>query len=548
MLPKLLIGKRRWYMALLIACGLALAAAAGASALLMTRALSTGGGTTAFVLILTGLLIAALGTGALRAVERILAEKLGQHYIHQIRTGLIRSALSTDRGPAAGITIARTTNDLTSVRNWVAQGIAPLTVGIPLVLGTLCALWLLAPPLALAVVVPLFLLASTLALLAIPAFRRARILRRKRGQMAAHIADTVAAAPMIRVDGGLAREVKRVDKLGGSVAAAAVDRATIAGYIRGAAAAAAALALAAVATVGAWQAVPTATIAGALTIVGMIATPVADMGKVVEYRQNFKAARRILGPALAVARTAPKVPEAQRGPADVNGAGPGGLHVTGMTVDGGAELPPLQARPGERIVLRAADPAQATKVLERMLGIRQDAAVRTLIDGVDLLSADDRERRVLAGYAAAGSLLERGTIGRSVRYRRPELPVDEGTAALDKAGLGNALANLPEGERTRLKRGGEPLTVSERARLKVARAALGEPPLLVLNRVDVDLDDDGRAMLTGLLQTYPGSVVLAPAAMELAGIDGGRPWWIDCPAPDAEMPRSEDRGVPAGPA
>ncbi|WP_051441753.1 ABC transporter transmembrane domain-containing protein [Arthrobacter sp. H14] len=548
MLPKLLTGRRRWYMAMLIVCGLALAAAAGASALLMTRALSSGGGTTAFILILAGLLIAALGTGALRAVERVLAEKLGQHYIHQIRTGLIRSALSTDRGPAAGITIARTTNDLTSVRNWVAQGIAPLAVGIPLVLGTLCALWLLAPPLALAVVVPLCLLAGTLALLAIPAFRRARILRRKRGQLAAHIADTVAAAQMIRIDGGLVREVKKVDKLGGSVAGAAIDRATIAGYIRGSAAAVAALALAAVATVGAWQAVPTATIAGALTIVGMIATPVADMGKVVEYRQNFKAARRILGPALVVATPTPKASEAQPGSADVNEAGSEGLHVSGITIDGGAELPPLEARPGDRIVLRAADPAQATGVLERMLGVRPDASVRTLIDGVDLLSAEDRDRRVLVGYAAAGSLLERGTIGRSVRYRRPELHVDEGSAALDKAGLGSALANLPEGERTRLKRGGEPLTVSEQARLKVARAALGEPPLLVLNRVDGDLDDDGRVMLAGLLQTYPGIVVLAPATMELAEIDGGRPWWVDRPDLDAETPRSKDRGVPAGPA
>src|SRR5690606_6630229 len=54
--------------------------------------------------------------------ERVFAEKLGQHYVAQLRRGLIAHALRSARGPSMGITIARSTNDLSSIRNWIVQG------------------------------------------------------------------------------------------------------------------------------------------------------------------------------------------------------------------------------------------------------------------------------------------------------------------------------------------------------------------------------------------------------------------------------------------
>lgn len=516
MLPKLLAGRRRWLMGLLVLSGVGMAALAGISAVLMTWLLEPQNRLPVLVTV-GGLLLAALGTGGLRAVERILAERLGQDYIHQIRVGLVEAGLVGDRGPSPGITIARTTNDLSSVRNWVAMGISPLAVGIPLILGTSVALWLLAPPLAVAVVVPLALMAGALALLAGPAYRRARMLRRKRGKLAAHIADTVAASSTIRSAGGTEREVKQVNKIGLAVAGAAVDRAITAGWIRGAAAAAAALAAAAVAVVGTTQGVATATVAGALTIVGIISAPVSDMGKVIEYRQNFKAARRILGPALAAGIPAARQRQ-DTGQADI--PSDTGVHVSGLSLEPkGHELAPLNALPGDRIVVRAADPAQATDVVERILGIREDPDVYSTVAGVNLATAAGTERRTLIGYAASSTVLERGTIARAVRYRRPELPSEEGSAALDRAGLSGQIVKLPDGERTRLKRGGEPLTVSQRARLLIARAALGEPPLLVLNRIDAELDHTGRQMLAELVRTYPGVVMLVPATAELEQVE-----------------------------
>ncbi|MFT4471263.1 ABC transporter transmembrane domain-containing protein [Arthrobacter sulfonylureivorans] len=559
-LPRLLQGRRRWLMAALVGTGLLMAAAAGASALLMIRLLdgSSPAGAAGILPLGFGLAATALGLGVLRAAERLLAEKLGQDYIHEIRKGLVAASLASDRGPSPGVTIARNTNDLSSIRNWIALGIAPLAVGIPLILGTAAALWFLSPALALAVVVPLLLLAAVLALLSRPAFRRAQELRRQRGRLAARLADTVIAAGTIRAAGGEEREVKQIDKAGRKVVDAAVHRAAAAGYIRGAAAAAASLGSAAVAAVGTWQMVPTAAIAAGLTIVGMISAPVTDMGRVVEYRQNFRAARRILGPALAVGAAANqerrrRLPaaggtgarEAQIGAASavegraaaaVNGAPvPDGPHhpargrvlVDGLAACRNCPAPPLSAGPGSRIRIRSADPAAETQALEILIGIQTDAHAVVMVDGEPLLASGGRRRRRLVGYAATGMYLERGSIARSVRYRRPDLPPADGSAALVRVGLAGRIAKLERGEETQLKRGGEPLSTSELARLLLARASIGTPPLLVLNRLDADLDRSGTAMLADFLRDYPGVVLFASDHPDSLGVEHTE-WNLDC--------------------
>lgn len=556
-LPRLLSGRRRGLMALLVGAGLAMAAVTGASALLMMwlldQAPTTGGGN--IVPLVAGLAAAALAIGGLRALERVLGEMLGQDYIHQIRKGLVKSALATDRGPSPGVTIARSTNDLSSVRNWIAMGIAPLAVGIPLILGTAVALWLLAPGLALAVVVPLAILAAGLAMLARPAFERARALRRQRGRLAARLADTVMAAGTIRAAGGEEREVKQVDKAGRNVVDAAVHRAAASGSIRGAAAAAASLGTAAVAAVGSWQAIPTATVAAALTIVGMIAAPITDMGRAVEYRQNFKAARRILGPALAVSATQGNErrrrvaaygrhagvvgvnavganEEAPNGKTlndeVMNGEDAGMLLVAGLSECRNCPVPELRAWPGQPVLIRSADPAVETRLLETLIGVRSDPDAFTQVDGMLLLDSGGRDRRRLVGYAAAGAFLERGSIARSVRYRRPDLDAAEGSAALERVGLAGPIARLERGEQTMLKRGGEPLSTSERARLVLARAMLGDPPVLVINRLDADLDRDGRQMLARVVRDYSGVVLFASDDPDALAA-GFTEWSVDCP-------------------
>ncbi|MFD6793134.1 MULTISPECIES: ABC transporter transmembrane domain-containing protein [Prauserella salsuginis group] len=514
-LPPLLTGRRRTMVALLVCAGLGQAALAGVTALSMPRLLQA---TPADRWFWVGvLLLAALCMSGVRVAEWILAEKLGQDYVHQLRRGLLAAALAEGRGPSLGTTIARATNDLAAVRNWIAWGIAPLAGAVPLVAGVLVVLALVHPVLAGAVAVPIVLLVVVFGLLARTAYLRARSVRAARGRLAAQVSDTVAAGTVIRAAGGVRRELGRIAQRSADVRATAVRRAHVAGYLRGAAVGAAAIATLGVVVAGAWTGLEHAVVATTITIVGVLTTPIHDLGRIVEYRQSFLAARRILAPALV---TSPPDGRQARTQAPRQGdPGPSGVHVHDLWLDGN-RVPGLVAAPGARVVLRSENPEWVDAVIGLLAGTttaggRARGWVR--VSGQDLGSLAPEERRRYVGFAARGAALERGTIARAVRYRHPAStePVDRELAAV---GLAERVRNLPKGERTTLRRGGEPLSPAERARLQLARACYWRPPLLVLDRIEEQLGAGGADLLRGVLADYPGVVVLATdAAEDIAG-------------------------------
>jgi ABC-type multidrug transport system fused ATPase/permease subunit len=519
-LPALLTGRRRWYFAGLVLAGLAHALAAGATVLVLGRGLAaqTSGGRVLAIAALVGI---AGAVGWTRARERLLAERLGQDYVHEIRLLLVRRMLDGHGGGSLGATLTRASNDLNAVRNWVALGVAPIVAGVPLLLGCAAVLGALHPVLAGAVLVPLAMLGLVLWVASRQAYEQARRVRRERGRLAGHLADTLTATTAIRSAGGGYRELRRIDQRSVRVVQAAVDRARVAGRIRGAATAATGLATAAIIAGSMFAGLGGARLAAALTVVGLLSAPVQDLGRVVEYRQTFRAAVRVLAPALArpprASGAGPTGPSgaATPAPAAVSGAayyGEAGLVVSGLRLGeppDAEELPPLYARAGDRVVVEAGDRTRGSAALDLLGGVRRPEPGAVRVAGVDLAAAGSKQRRVLLGYAAQGMRLERGSIARAVRYRQPDSEPQAVGDLLTRVGLAGRVAGLPGGEEARLRAGGEPLTPPDRARLLLARALLGEPPLLVLDHLDTDLGEQGRSLLRDLLDDYPGIVVLA---------------------------------------
>lgn len=286
------------------------------------------------------------------------------------------------------------------------MGMAPVTVGLPLIVGTTVALWLLSPPLAVAMALPLCILSVALALLTRPAFDKARTLRRKRGRLAAQVSNTVAATVSVRAAGGEGREVQQIQRVGGEVAAA-IDRARVGGYIRASAGVSGALTVAIVAATGSWLSIHTATTAAALTLIGLLASHVTDLGRVAEYRQSFNAAKRMIGPALPPAISAEPAKQEPRDPtADNPGAAartgteakaPADLtvRISGLRLSGNRLVPDLVAYPGDRILLKTVDPGEATELFEALLALREDPPLDTWVGDRDLRSVSGAERRGL---------------------------------------------------------------------------------------------------------------------------------------------------------
>ncbi|QCU78829.1 ABC transporter ATP-binding protein [Citricoccus sp. SGAir0253] len=484
------------------------------------------------------LAVAVLTLFGARWAERVVAEDLGQDYVHGLRRRLIGAALAEDAGPSLGVTITRASNDLTAVRTWVARGLVALLTSLPFVVLVVVVLGLSDWRIGLAVGLPVVLFGLAVPPLARAALRRARTLRRHRGRMSGRIADAVRAREGIRAAGGVRRELNALDRDSRRVVGAAVGRSRVTGLVRAAALTAASLSTGTVVVLGSLAVVDAAAVASAMMLVGVLTTPLGDLGRVVEYRQNYRAARRIQAPLLARGEELLRAERElerdwARVPRDRSVTGRNGVWIEGLVV-GGRPVPALLARAGERVVLDARDPARAAAVLDAVLAGRNDPAqpgaqaLRMVVDGYDYTRAPARERRGLLGHASARVPLERGTIERAVTYRDPRATEDECRRALGRVGLGSVLEALPRGTQTRLRDGGRPLTGPQAARLKLGRALLGDPPVLVLDGLDAELDDEGVRLLRRELADYPG-VVLVTSHDPGRIAPGHRSWTIDGP-------------------
>lgn len=520
-LPRVFVGARRPWVVGLVALGLGQGAlgAVGAWALTQLRP----GSPWPIVVAVVSIVATAVAVGGLRIEERIAAERLGQDYVREVRRELVESELTPGSSTHLGITVARTTNDLASVRNWVSQGVAPLMSGIPLIAGSAVGLTVLDPFLGLGFLLPLAVLAAVMVPWARTAYLKSRRLRRARGRMATRIADTVGASEGIIAAHGAGRELGHIDSASADVVDRAVDRSVTVGALRAAGTVAALLATLAVAAVGVVRGLDPSVTVAAMAMAGLASTPIVDLGRIVEYRQTFQAARAVLVPALAdAARRRAEHERASSAAASADlpdGAdGPGRVHlvVPGLVPDD----EPLNAGPGARIRLTADDPEAPLRLMRRVVGLDlppAGSADEVWVAGRNLRAVEPSDGRALVGLATRGTVFERGTLRRALRYRRPDL--DDATADEVVEAVGLSAERFPDGLRTVLRSGGEPLTTDERARLALARAIYGEPPLLLVADLDRDLDDEGRSRLAVVLGAYPG-VVLFTGSDELAGALG----------------------------
>lgn len=530
-MPAIWAGRRRLPLAGLGALGtlqaaLALLLAATVAALLSPEIRSDGWD-------MAVLAASAGGLGLARWMERVLAEQTGQDYVFEQRRRLLTTAVAApEYSGSLGVTVTRASNDLSAVRNWVAAGIVPLVTGVPLIAIVLVALLVGNWRVGLAVAVPLAAAGVLLPLLAQVTLRRARALRKRRGRLSAHIADTVVAGESVRQAGAVVRELNALDRASGRVVDAAVDRAWVTGLTRALTATAATSCTVAVVMASSAGMADASQVASTLTLLGVLAAPVTDLGRVVEYRQNYRAAARILAPLL---QRAEELKEAERKrtlrwreqhPGGLSLGGPDrprGVRIAGLEVDGAA-VAELVARPGARLRVTARDPHRVRCVLRECGAVRVAGVIS--VDGYDYGAAPDKVRRALVGVAAAHVPVERGSVGRLLSYRVPDAPEAERRRTLHRVGLGEKVDADGKGLRRQLKNGGRPWSVREVTLLKIARAVLGDPPLLVLDGVDDALDDADAARIKELLAGYPGVVVLASARPKRL-VDEYSEWCVD---------------------
>ncbi|MBR5595843.1 MAG: ABC transporter ATP-binding protein [Lachnospiraceae bacterium] len=126
-----------------------------------------------------------------------------------------------------------------------------------------------------------------------------------------------------------------------------------------------------------------------------------------------------------------------------------------------------------------------TNLLNRFYDI-QDGKIR--IDGININKIKKRELRRAFGVVLQDTHLFTGTIKENIRYGRLNASDEDVIAAAKLANAHHFITKLPEGYDTVITGDGGTLSQGERQLLAIARAAIADPPVLVLDEATSSID------------------------------------------------------------
>lgn len=159
----------------------------------------------------------------------------------------------------------------------------------------------------------------------------------------------------------------------------------------------------------------------------------------------------------------------------------------------------LHVAAGERVALQGATGSGKSTLVKVLTGLYEPAAGTVRIGGRDLADWPPALlRRTVVLLPQEGHVVA-GTIADNLRLVPGEHDDEDLLAAVDRAGLTRWLEGLPDGLDTPVADRGADLSAGERQLLSLARAALADPPVLVLDEATADIDPATEAAVTDAL-------------------------------------------------
>ena len=172
----------------------------------------------------------------------------------------------------------------------------------------------------------------------------------------------------------------------------------------------------------------------------------------------------------------------------------------------------LRIEAGERLALVGPTGGGKSTIAKLAGRLYDPLAGSVRFGGVDLrkvLLAHIRERIVVLPQEG---FLFRGTVLENVALGRPGSTLDEARAAIAKLGLEEWVASLPEGEATDVGERGSHLSAGERQLVSLARAALTDPAVLIMDEATSSIDPGTeRQAETALAALAAGRTVIVVA-------------------------------------
>ena len=155
----------------------------------------------------------------------------------------------------------------------------------------------------------------------------------------------------------------------------------------------------------------------------------------------------------------------------------------------------LYAKPGQKVAFvgsTGAGKTTITNLINRFYDVT-DGKIR--YDGININKIKKADLRRSLGIVLQDTNLFTGTVMENIRYGRLDATDEECMAAAELAGADDFIRRLPEGYNTMLYSNGANLSQGQRQLLAIARAAVADPPVMIMDEATSSIDTRTEAIV-----------------------------------------------------
>lgn len=472
-----------------------------------------------------------------RAVTRMVA-RLGESFLQWLRTHVFRHLMSLSMDffekEKTGRLVARMTSDIDALQELISQGLVLMVQNVLLFVGTAVVITVISPLLALvtlAIVPPVYFASRWFRRVSNVAYLEVR------DRISTNMSTLQESLEGIRVVQAFAREKHASDRFSETNEAqfeANLSTVSISAKYFPAVEMSGVVGTAVIIGVGGWmvhaEAATIGTVAAFVLYLNNLFEPIQQLSQFYNTVQSGGAA---LNKLFGLLDTGPSVSE-RPGAFDI---APSAVDIVVNCVsfayldDVVLDNVSMTIHAGERVALVGPTGAGKSTLAKLLARFYDPSSGSVSIGGADLraITLDSLRRRMCfvpqEGYLFAGTLRE------NVRIGRPEASDVEVEDAMRALGVLEHFAAFPGGLDTEVREGDSRLSAGERQLMSLARAALADPAILILDEATSNLDPGTEQSVEQALEAlmHGRTVVVvahrlstAERADRVAVIDGGR--------------------------
>ncbi len=155
----------------------------------------------------------------------------------------------------------------------------------------------------------------------------------------------------------------------------------------------------------------------------------------------------------------------------------------------------LFAKPGEKVAFVGSTGAGKTTITNLINRFYDIADGKIRYDGININKIKKSDLRRSLGMVLQDTNLFTGTVKENIRYGRLDASDEEVYAAAELANADDFIRRLPQGYDTMLTENGAQLSQGQRQLIAIARAAVADPPVMILDEATSSIDTRTEAIV-----------------------------------------------------